>query len=151
MRYVKQSNIVSVPVDGMASFDEPILLKTADRFEELYRNRYGQESGYRDAGIEMVTFRLRGIAPLKKPREARQTRGDPDPKGGLVERRWAWIEGENAFGEIDGYALDRLRAGNIVRGPAIVWTPDTTVVLRRADSAEVDEFGNLVLAGVTRG
>jgi N-methylhydantoinase A len=151
MRYVKQSNIVSVPVDGMASFNEPILLKTVDRFEELYRNRYGQESGYRDAGIEMVTFRLRGIARLKKPREARQTRGDPDPKGGLVERRWAWIEGEDAFGEIDGYALDRLRAGNIVRGPAIVWTPDTTVVLRRADSAEVDEFGNLVLAGVTRG
>jgi N-methylhydantoinase A len=149
MRYVKQSNIVSVPVDGMAAFDEPMLLKTVDKFEELYRNRYGQESGYRDAGIEMVTFRVRGIGPLNKPRETRQPRGEPDPKGGLVERRWAWVEGEDAFREIDGYALDRLSAGNIVRGPAIVWSPSTTVVLRRVDSAEVDEFGNLVLAGVS--
>jgi N-methylhydantoinase A len=145
MRYAQQTNIVTVPVEGPYPFDEPLLTKTVDRFEELYRERYGRESGYREAGIELVSFRLRGIGEVAKPAIAPLEAGDVDPKDALLERRRAWVDDLAEFQEVDGYSFERLKPGNLIRGPAIVWTPTTTIVLRSADSARFDERANLIL------
>ena len=145
MRYARQMNIVTVPIDNGSKFDAPLVGKSIDRFEELYRQRYGSDSGFRDAGVELVTFRLRGATRTQKPRPPRQQFTSPDPSAAFVERRRAWVDDRGAFQEVDGYRWDRLRAGNVVQGPAIVWSAITTVVLRSIDAAQVDERGNLVL------
>jgi N-methylhydantoinase A len=145
MRYSRQANILSVPVDGNATFDDPLLGKTIDRFEDLYRQRYGRESGFRDAGIEFVSFRLRGIGYVQKPVPGTEPITGVDPRNALIERRHAWVDDRGEFREIEGYEWDRLRPGNVIKGPAIVWTPITTVVLRSVDTAEMDERANLVV------
>jgi N-methylhydantoinase A len=151
MRYARQTNIVTVPVEGGGqAFDRPLLGKTVDKFEELYRERYGSESGFRDAGIELVTFRMRGIALIQNPRPAKQEVSSVDPRGALVERRRAWVDDLGVYEDIDGFSWDLLRAGNVIQGPAIVWSSITTVVLRSIDRAEMDEQGNLVLISSSR-
>jgi N-methylhydantoinase A len=145
MRYARQTNVVMVPLEGATTVDTPLLDKTVDRFEDLYRQRYGSESGFRDAGIELVGFRLRGIGRVQKPLPLRGDRSGVDPKQALTERRRAWVDDRGVYQEIDGYAWDRLRPGNVIPGPAIVWSPTTTVVLRSVDSAEMDEYANLIL------
>jgi N-methylhydantoinase A len=150
MRYARQTNIVTVPVEAHLTFDAQLLGKTVDRFEELYRERYGSESGFRDAGIELVTFRLRGSTRIQKPRPARQRLSGSDARRALVERRRAWVDDRGLFEEISGFSWDSLRAGNVVHGPAIVWSSITTMVLRSTDTAEMDERGNLVLMSLSK-
>ena len=57
----------------------------------------------------------------------------------------AWVDTANAMLEVPGYDFERLRPGNRVEGPAIVWTPITTLVLAPGHSARVDEYKNLVV------
>ena len=40
------------------------------------------------------------------------------------------MDDRNAFEEINGYSFDLLRSGDVVPGPAIIWSSNTTVVLR---------------------
>jgi N-methylhydantoinase A len=46
-------------------------------------------------------------------------------------------------------ARDRLAAGNVVRGPAIIEEVSATTVLYPGDIAEVDESGSLLVTVVT--
>lgn len=144
MRYARQTHVVTVPVEGPATFDLSLLEKTLARFEELYRGRYGRESGYRDAGIELISFRLRGIGEMERP-DRHSLEGTEPVVDASVERRRAWVDDLGRFEDVEGYAFDRLRPGDTVHGPAIVWATTTTIVLRAADIAEMDQYSNLTL------
>ena len=145
MRYARQTHLVTVPVDDGWPFDSSLLEKTIDRFEDLYRNRYGPDSGFREAGIELVGFRLRGTGREVEPTD----REFSHPRGRLgsavVERRRAWVDDLGEYREIDGYSFESLRPGDRIFGPAIVWTPTTTVVLHSRDEATMDEGENLLV------
>jgi N-methylhydantoinase A len=47
---------------------------------------------------------------------------------------------------VPGYDFERLAPGNAIRGPAVVWTPITTLVVPLGQEARVDEYKNVVLA-----
>jgi len=40
---------------------------------------------------------------------------------------------------------DRLVAGNVVSGPAIVQVPDTTIVVHPFQTARIDAYGNVLI------
>ena len=145
MRYAQQSHVVTVPAEGPDPFDAPLLAKTIDRFEELYRERYGPGSGYREAGIELVAYRLRGVGPVERAPLGEDPIEEADPSDALIERRRAWVDDAGEFRDVAGYDFERLRPGHVIRGPAIVWTPITTIVLREADVARLDGRSNLIL------
>jgi N-methylhydantoinase A len=44
------------------------------------------------------------------------------------------------------YRFEKLRAGNIILGPALIARDDTTIVLGLNDRAEVDAYQNLILS-----
>jgi N-methylhydantoinase A len=72
--------------------------------------------------------------------------GSSDAAAAVVERRRAWVDASSAFQEVPGYSFDRLAPGNEVAGPAIVWTPITTLVLGADHLARMDAHRNLVVA-----
>ena len=43
----------------------------------------------------------------------------------------------------------KMRAGNLVKGPALIETPDTTVVVPPNYQLEVDAFGNFEVMKLT--
>ncbi|MQB00660.1 MAG: hypothetical protein GEU78_10260 [Actinobacteria bacterium] len=144
MRYSRQTNTITVPVERLNAFDESFVESNVDRFENLYQERFSKGSGYRDAGIDFVAFKVVGTG-FEQPSPRVQALGEADPSPGLVERRRAWVPDRQVFEEFPGYGYDGLRPGNIILGPAIVWSPSTTVVLRAADTGRVDENTNLVI------
>jgi N-methylhydantoinase A len=145
MRYRRQVHILTVPVESDGPADEATLEGAVERFEDLYKEKYGEESAYREAGIELVSFRLRGEGMVRKP-ELRHADGDGgDASAAIVKRVEAWVPLAEEMREVDGYDFERLRPGASFAGPAIVWTPITTVVVGDGQRVAVDEYKNLVI------
>lgn len=151
MRYQRQVHIITVPVELTVPIETPgpltekTLEQTVELFETLYKQKYGQESTFRAAGIEMVGFHVRAIGHVDKAQVATQHPGGPDPSGALVERRRAYIPDKGEFGEVVAYDFACLHAGHTITGPAIIWTPITTVVVGSRQRALCDSYKNLVV------
>ena len=68
--------------------------------------------------------------------------GSPARKG----TRRAWFTGRNpGWRDAIIYDYTKLQAGNELRGPAIIETPFTTVVVPENHEAYLDEYLNIVL------
>jgi N-methylhydantoinase A len=145
MRYRRQVHIMTVPVDSDGPIDEAVLERAVSRFESLYQEKYGKESAYREAGIEFVSFRLRGEGIVRTPDFRHADAGPSDASHAIAARVEAWVAGADEMCEVDGYDFERLEPGNEFAGPAIVWTPITTVVVAQDQTARVDEYKNLVI------
>lgn len=143
LRFRRQVHVVTTPVAVTGDLSEQELANLTASFEKLYEERFGKGSGYKEAGIEMVNFRLRGIGLLRKPELKAEQMEGADPRAALVETR------EVYFSEIMGvtkaccYDFDRLVPGNEVHGPAVVWSPITTVVVNPGQRAWCDPYKNL--------
>jgi N-methylhydantoinase A len=146
MSYRRQVHVLTVP---MSEAEDPASASAIEaavaRFEQLYREKYGPDSGYREAGIELVTFRARGVGELTKPKLRSDPARETDAGHAVVERRDAWVSRNAQMESVLGYDLEKLANGNEVPGPAVIWTPITTVVLGPAQVAQVDEQRNLVI------
>lgn len=151
MRYRRQVHIITVPVEVTVPIKTPgpitadILATTVDLFETLYRQKYGRESTFREAGIELVSFRVRAAGLVRKPEFTVGQMTGPDPSAALVELRLAHVPDVGGAQEVPAYDFERLRSGNQVAGPAIIWTPITTVVLGSRQVAACDEYRNLLI------
>ncbi|HUY18634.1 MAG TPA: hydantoinase/oxoprolinase family protein [Candidatus Binataceae bacterium] len=143
LRFRRQVHVVTTPVAGADALGEQALAEVIASFEKLYEERFGAGSGYKEAGIEMVNFRLRGVGLLRKPELKAEAERGSDPGAALVEAR------EVYFGELRGvtqancYDFEKLAPGNEVPGPAVVWTPITTVVVNPGQRAWCDPYKNL--------
>lgn len=146
MRYRRQVHILNVPIAHAGALDAVALEQTVAAFEDLYRAKYGPESAFREAGMEIVGFHVRATGLVKKPvvRMERTNAGE-DASHAIVERRRAYVAKAGEVQEVPGYDFERLQPGNIIRGPAIIWTPITTVVTNPGQITRVDEYKNLVI------
>ena len=68
MRYRYQVHELNVPFPpGTRTITESDMETLSARFDDLYEKAFGQGSGYREAGKEILTFRLTAAGLLKKP------------------------------------------------------------------------------------
>jgi len=158
MRYRRQVHIITVPQEDVltvavdtghrgrpAPITAQTLETTVERFETLYKQKYGRESTFREAGIELVAFRVRATGVVKKPAPRMVDVGDADASHAVVETREAYVPDRAEVMAVKGYDFERLRPGNVIPGPAIVWTPITTVVTTSRQVARCDGLRNLVI------
>jgi N-methylhydantoinase A len=144
MRYRRQVHVVTAPVgDGPVS--TALLDEATARFEALYREKYGAEAAYREAGIELVAFRVRGSGVARKPELEALPPDSPDAGPAQVATVRAWVDETGRQEDVPGYSFERLRPGNRLTGPALVWTPITTIVVGAGYEARMDSYRNLVL------
>jgi N-methylhydantoinase A len=147
MRYRRQVHILTVPVVGDGEPSDELLAATVELFERLYEEKYGPQSAYREAGIEMVSFRLRGSGAVRKPELRALELGDADASAAVVATVTAWVDKAGELQDVPGYDFERLQPGHVVTGPGIVWSPITTLVVPPGQQARVDEYRNLVMTG----
>jgi N-methylhydantoinase A len=146
MSYRQQTHVLTVPLgEGGVPVTERALEELADRFEAMYRQKYGAEAGYAKAGIEFVSFRARGSVPPSHHSVTEGEMAGADPSAAVVEERLAWVDEAHELQRVPGIAFERLQPGNVVTGPAVIWSPITTVVVGLSLVAEVDAHRNLVL------
>ena len=159
MRYRRQVHILTVPVrqgpsSGSGSAPPPLtpadLARVTEMFGTLYRQRYGPESAFGDAGIELVTFRVRATGLVPKPTLAPALLGPADAQGAICGWRRAYIEDAGWLDRVPGYDFRALCPGHVVAGPAVIWTPITTVVVLASQVGSVDGHRNIVIRLASR-
>jgi N-methylhydantoinase A len=149
MRYRRQVHIVTVPLaEANGPITDDVIERTTAGFESLYREKYGEESAYREAGIELISFRFRGEGILPRPQLTGERLGGENADHAIVEHVRAWVDETGAVEELPGYDFGLLNPGNRIPGAAIVWTPITTLVIGPRQSAHVDAYKNIVVTSV---
>ncbi|MGD9953545.1 MAG: hydantoinase/oxoprolinase family protein [Burkholderiales bacterium] len=109
-------------------------------FVGRYEQLYGRGSALPGAQLEIVVCRLRARALTPRPKLTRARRAARAvPKAALLKPRTIWWTGLRKTPVFDG---GKLLAGNVVRGPAIVETADTTVVVHPGRTLRLDALGN---------
>jgi N-methylhydantoinase A len=139
VRYYGQGFELPIPVaDASASaFD---LAKICADFDAEHRRMFmfNMETAH-----EIVNLRVVGLGPAPELPHEMVERGDGDPKRALL--RGHRIQFGGAWREGGLYDRALLRAGDVVKGPAIITEMDSTTLLHPDCVAKVDAFGNLVI------
>ncbi len=145
MRYRRQVHQVSTPLRGGLPITAQSLDVLQSDFENLYERRYGPGSSYRAAGIELVAFRLKAHGMMPRPRIEPVPLGGSDPSRAERGRRNIMFIDDIGMRPVTVYDFDRLEPGNVVRGPTVVHSAVTTIVVHNGQIARMDELRNLIL------
>ena len=142
VRHKGQINEVEVllPWERLPAGYEPPLRKL---FVDKYEKLYGRGSALAGAQLEIVVCRLRARALTPRPKLVSKKSGNKAiPRGAKRTTRsiyWPDLKKYRATPVFDG---DNLLIGNQVKGPAIVETADTTVVVHPGRTLRLDPLGN---------
>jgi N-methylhydantoinase A len=145
MRYKGQINEVEVAVpDG--ALDGAALEQLVGDFHRRYESLYGPGAGFREARVEIVTYRVRTSAVSPKPalRPAPERGSTPAAHARAGTRPVYWAE-TGDFEATPVFWGERLGPGNALAGPAIIQVPDTTIVIHPGQTARVDPYGNVLI------
>ncbi|GAC66854.1 hydantoinase/oxoprolinase family protein [Gordonia soli] len=146
MRYTMQLAEVATPLpEGSLTSTE--IAAAGETFENRYAELYGKDSGFREAGIQAITYRVRGtgVLPFSPELPELAVADSPDASAARVGVRKVCLDGRRGFVDTDIYDYAGLRAGHVVRGPAVIEVPTTTVVVPHDTTGEIDRLGNLTI------
>ena len=144
MRFAMQLAEVATPIPG-GTLDSTAIAHASELFEQRYAELYGAGSGFREAGIQAITFRVRmtGVLPFSPALPDLKSADSPDATPARIGSRKVCLDGTLGYVDTDVYDYSLLRAGHVLAGPAIVEVPTTTVVVPHATTGTVDRLGNL--------
>jgi N-methylhydantoinase A len=143
MRYQRQVHELLTPIETEGQLSQADLDATVNRFERLYEQRYGAGSAFKEGGIEMTEFRVRGVGPLSTPElQAHETTASNPEAARLGTKE---MQFEAAGGRIDGtlYDFEELTPGDEITEPGVILTPVTTIVVNPGDIARMDRYHNI--------
>ncbi len=141
LRYVGQFNEVEVPFE----FGRGLTAKVLDGVVADFHLRHDGLYGYSMKGtpVELINLRVtaRGLTP--KPEFARSAKARGSAAQALVGRRPAYFDGR--FVRTPVYNGLELHNGHLVKGPAIVQQPTTTIIVPPDYDLKCDEFDNYLM------
>jgi N-methylhydantoinase A len=144
LRYDGQAFEVRVPAPE-GPVDTSLRQTVVAAFHDEHERLYGY--AYRDASerhpVEWVNLRVTGVGPIQRPELQRLGAGDGDLGGADAGTRAVVFEDEALTTPV--ITRERLRAGDVVDGPAIVQEFGSTVPIHPGFTARVDELANLVV------
>jgi N-methylhydantoinase A len=140
LRYVGQRHELRVPLP-QARVDEKALAEARLEFDRQHGLNYGH-----DRPLDPVEVRgLAVTATLARPYPVARNAGTEAPEAALNERRRVRLTGEPDWLDVPVYDRLRLATGSVLTGPAILESPDATVVIYSGQRASVHETGSVVI------
>ncbi len=131
MRYRGQSFELTIPFTSQPSAD----------FHAAHQRAYGYQQ--HQSPTELVSLRVRAVGLVKPPHFTQAARKDSDPSPAyLAHYPVAYASGKRS---IPFYRGEALQPGNRLPSPAAVIRSDTIILIGAADTAEVDEYLNLLI------
>ena len=146
LRYKTQLNEVYVDVERATELDQAALANTVARFEERYASVFGAEAGFREAGVEMVDFRItaRSRRPAKTAPEVRSAKDLHDARRGT--RPVIYVgSGRDHYVDAVVYDGDLFPTEQTTVGPALIELSGTTVVVPPDYNVRRDRMGSFIL------
>lgn len=151
VRYSLQLAEVATPVPA-GKLDSAQVNGISDSFERRYARLFGPEAGYRDAGLQAITYRAfaTGVLPMRP--QLPELGGNDDARA-LQPRaiRRVWQIADKGWQDAAVYDYTELRRDDAIFGSAIVEASTTTVSIPEGTVGTVDRFGNLRLTFGTSG
>jgi N-methylhydantoinase A len=150
LRYHGQAFEVTVPVPSAGPLGPAAAAAAAEAFHAAHRALYGYDfRGDPRQQVEWVNLRVTGIGPIRRPALAVLAPGDDDPDRALTGERPVVFGRDLPADQTPVYWRPLLAAGDVLPGPAIIEEYGATVPLHPGFSAQVDKFGNLLVARMT--
>ncbi len=138
-RYARQSYELAVPVPAGA-LGAARITQIAETFHDLHRRTYGHDN--RSEPVQLVNVRVTAIGSIPQlcVRDAPAAAGSDAIKA----RRPLWFR---ASGEVDAVVLDRARmpAGLTAKGPAVIESLESTILVPPGWQARMDADGFVML------
>jgi len=141
MRYAKQNFELEIPVNGKLESQEDLDTVIA-AFHATHTQNYGHSDPAAPVEIVSVKTRASGEGPPVRFRPI--ATGDEDSQHAYVGSRLASM-GSLASVETPRYDRSKLLAGNVLKGPAIVDSFDSTCLILPGHVATVGALGELVI------
>jgi N-methylhydantoinase A len=145
LRYFGQAFEVRVAVA-----DGEVDQARADGCVEAFHDEHERLYGYcfRDRPeqqVEWVNLRVTGVGPIRRPVLRELEPGDGDGERARTGSRPVCFDAAAGPHDTPVYRRDRLRPGDVLRGPAVIEEYGSTLPLHPGFRAEVDRLGNLVV------
>ena len=138
-RYPRQGMRLTLPVtrdefvrDGIAGVTQ--------RFDAMHTQLF---TFALDAAHEVVNLRAVVQGPETKVRAGQLPRGNGDPVEAVIDEALVFVDGADCLARI--YDRARLKAGDLIPGPAIVCQMDTTTLILPGHTGEVDAVANILI------
>jgi len=143
VRYVGQSFEIRVRFDGEACTIDPIQ-ELARNFHVEHEKRYGHKD--LNAPVELVNFRVEGIGKREPIFLGKIPTGKSDPpRESLKSIRKVYFEEDQTFLDTRIFERERLLAGNVIEGPAIVEESNATTLIYPGMAGKVDSYGAILI------
>lgn len=140
MRYRSQTHELIIPVNEDLEGPDSVR-RLVELFEKTYEETYGEGSGFREAGIEITTFRVAGIGRTTKPSFQEI---EPADVADRPSRRVYDVRAQ-AWHDVPVLDWEGMRPEVALPGPAIIEHPATTVYVASQQEVRMDSFGNLII------
>ncbi len=99
-------------------------------FAREYTDIYTQYTMTPEVGVNIENFFLKVVIPREKPElPVYPLKGETPSREALKGKRPVYWDEYKGFKDTEVYEMGMLQAGNIIRGPAVVESPDTTTVV----------------------
>jgi len=117
------------------------------RFERKHEAEYGHY--FEEDPVEVLNLRVTVTGPLEEYEPVPIERDGPDPSDALIAEETVVFGDAEEPRELETprYERDRLHAGAVVAGPAVIDAPDSTIVVPPAWQSEVRSNGAITLTG----
>jgi N-methylhydantoinase A len=88
---------------------------------------------------------VRATAAIGKPEFAKEASIRASPESAVKEKRPVFFQEFNDFADTPIYDFERLKPGMEIKGPAVIESAVTTIVVNPKDRAAMDEYRNVRL------
>jgi N-methylhydantoinase A len=142
MRYPLQNYEINVTLPS-GPIDAGWLKRAADAFHTAHQRLYS----YCDPGeqVQLVNLRVAAIGQTEHVKPRLIERGPASPKAAQKSEREVRFQ-QSAVAQMSPiYERERLLAGNVVRGPAVIEQADSTILVPPSFGALVDPHGRLIM------
>ena len=140
VKYKGQLHVIEVPLYEDVREGAPLevdLDAIYDDFERLYAKKYGEGTGFREAGYAIDAIRLRARVPIPNPvAHVNGHRAGVAGKKAEREVYWPHLRERRTVAIYDGPSTSE------ATGPAILEFPFTSIVLHEGDQLQMTEFGD---------
>jgi N-methylhydantoinase A len=140
MRYAGQGYEITLPCDDDALRRHGIA-GLRRRFDDMHKQMFGHMAP--DQPVEVVSYRLCGIGMVPAPPTPKYKPTGATLSDALREYRQVRFDGKSQACPV--YQRERLDAGLKLHGPAILDQFDCTTVVCPGQSAQVDEWKNIII------
>jgi N-methylhydantoinase A len=143
IRFRMQVHRLSVPVDA-GSLGSQYVVDLLERFHDQFEELYGEGVAFKEAGVEIVSFRVQGHGEFDKPKLAQVAIAANGSGGALPSRR---IHLGHDLGEVTADVVrgPSLVSGDVLDGPVVIEHPGTTIFVGPGQTATIDSLDNTVI------